>query len=61
MPCSVEFSVTLSTEIFSTETLDFFKQIIFLTSFSSVVLFQLAFPDNDENTKVIKEVLQTAS
>ena len=35
MPCS-KFSMTLPTEILSTETSDFLKQIIFLKSFNSV-------------------------
>ena len=34
MPCSINFSITLQTEILSTETSDFLKQIIFLLSFS---------------------------
>ena len=29
MPCSAKYSVTLQTEILSTETLDFLKQIFF--------------------------------
>ena len=36
MPCLVKFSMTLQTEILSTETSDFLKQIIFLKSFNSV-------------------------
>ena len=36
MPCSTKFPVTLQTEIRSTETSDFLKQIIFLKSFNSV-------------------------
>ena len=33
MPCSINFSITLQTEILSTETSDFLKQIIVLKSF----------------------------
>ena len=36
MPCSANFSVTLQTEILSTETSDFLKQIIFLKLFISI-------------------------
>ena len=36
MPCSVKFSMISKTEIFSTETSDFLKQIISLESFFSV-------------------------
>ena len=36
MPCSANFLKTLQTEILSTETSDFLKQIIFLKSFNSV-------------------------
>ena len=35
--CSAKFSVTLQTEFFSTETLDFPKQIIFIKSLNSVL------------------------
>ena len=38
IPCSAKFSMTLQTEILSTETSDFLKQIIFLKSFDSVLL-----------------------
>ena len=37
MPCSAKFSITLQTEILSTENLVFFKQIIFLKSFHLVL------------------------
>ena len=37
MPCSINVSLTLQTEIFSTVTLDFLKQILFLKSFNSVL------------------------
>ena len=39
MPCSAKFSMTLQSEILSTETSDFLKQIIFLKSFKSVCIF----------------------
>ena len=35
MPRSAKFSVTLQTEILSTETSDFLKEIMFLKSFNS--------------------------
>ena len=38
MPSSTKFSMILQTEILSTETSDFLKQIIFLQSFNSVFL-----------------------
>ena len=38
MPCSAEFSMTLQTDILSTEPSDFLKQIIFLESFNSALL-----------------------
>ena len=37
MPCSINFSVTLQTEILSTVTSDFLKQMIILKSFNSVL------------------------
>ena len=37
MPCSAKFSMTLNTDILSTETSDFLKKIIFLKSFNSVL------------------------
>ena len=37
MPCSISFSMTLQTEIFSTITSDFLKQMIILKSFISVL------------------------
>ena len=37
MSCSISFSMTLQTEILSTETSDFFKQMIILKSFTSVL------------------------
>ena len=36
MPCSINFSLTLQTEILSTITSDFVKQMIILKSFNSV-------------------------
>ena len=38
IPCSAKFSMTLQTEVLSTETSDFLTQIIFLKSFDSVLL-----------------------
>ena len=43
MPCSAKFSVTLQTEILSTEISDFLKQIIFVKLFNSVVFFFFLF------------------
>ena len=37
MPCTANFSVTLVSEILSTETSDFLRQIIILKSFYSVL------------------------
>ena len=41
MQCSAKFSVTLQTEILSTETSDILKQIIFLKSFNSLLYIVL--------------------
>ena len=38
MPYSVKLSMTIETEIRLTETSDFLKQILFLSSFNSVLL-----------------------
>ena len=43
MPCSAIFSLTLQTEILSTETSNFLKQIIFPKSFNSVLQM---YPEN---------------
>ena len=44
MPCSINFSATLQTEILSTVTSDFLKQMIILKSFNSVFfVFQRIF------------------
>ena len=45
MSCAAKFSVTLQTEILSTETSDFLKQIIFLKSFNSVLVMYLNISD----------------
>ena len=37
MPCSAKTSMTLQTEVLSTETSDFLKQMIILKSFNSVL------------------------
>ena len=37
MPCFINFSVTLQTEVLSTVTSDFLKQMIILKSFNSVL------------------------
>ena len=37
MPCSAKFSMTIQTEILSTKTSDFLKQIIFLMPFNSLL------------------------
>ena len=44
MPCSAKFSMTFKTNILSTETSDFLRQIIFLKSFNSVFFFVTASP-----------------
>ena len=44
MPCYIHFSLTLQTEILSTETLDFVKQIVILKSFNSVLEFLYSAP-----------------
>ena len=38
MPCSINFSMTLQTEILSTIFSDFLKQMIILESFNSMLL-----------------------
>ena len=38
IPCSTIFSIKLQTEILSTETSDFLKQIIILRAFDSVLI-----------------------
>ena len=44
MPCSINFLITLQTEVLSTEASDFLKQIIFLRSFNSMfIMFLLSF------------------
>ena len=37
MPCSIKFSMTLQTEILSTDSSDFLKQIISIKSFNLVL------------------------
>ena len=41
MPCSINFPVTLQTEIISTVTSDFLKQMIIRKSFNSVLYLKL--------------------
>ena len=43
MSCSVNFSVSLQTEILSTVTSDFLKQMIILKEFNSLLLIELVF------------------
>ena len=41
MPCSAEFSMTLQTEVLSTETSDFLKLIFFLKLFNTMLCVQI--------------------
>ena len=50
MPCSAIFSLTLQTEIFSTETSDFHKQINFLLSCHSVLITFQNYPSLKAST-----------
>ena len=61
MPCSAKFSVTLETEILSTETLDFLKQIIFLKSFNSFLIVAIYFATEDVTvrTKESKKIYRS--
>ena len=42
MPCSANFLMTLQTEILSTETSDFLKEIFFLKSVNSVLYVSIS-------------------
>ena len=53
MPCSAKFSMTLQTEILSTETSDFLKQKVFLKSFNSVLYLSTVQSNSRQKGKML--------
>ena len=57
MPCSAKFSMTLQTEILSTETLDFLKHIFFHKSYNSV--FNVNFRKMEQDYNAVMHLKDT--